>query len=95
VIHFSDGDDLHARPAEERFVGDEDLSAVNVAHLDRHPHLLAEQVHDRAAGDAFQDVGRYRRGDGYAIAHHEKVLSAALGNVAVVVEHERLVKPKP
>src|SRR5204862_6676318 len=43
--------------------------------------------------DALEDVVRHGRSDEGAVADHEQILGAALGDVTIVREHDRLVEP--
>ena len=57
-----------------------------------HAQLLARQADDGVARDADEDVVRVRRRDQLAVLDDEDVLAAALGDVAVAGEHDRLVE---
>ena len=89
AVDLADGRDLGRGAREEGLVGDVDLVAADapLAHLDA---LLARQPDDRVARDAVEGRGQLRRVQ-HAVAHDEDVLAAALGDVALGVEQQRLV----
>src|SRR5215813_7799706 len=81
TVHAEDGCDLVAAAAEEGLVGHVDLGAIDLLLLHGDPHLLPEQLHERHASDALQDIRRGGWGDHFAPAHHEKRGAGALGDM--------------
>ena len=86
--------DLHHRnhfrgaAGEKTFVGD-----VHVVLRERHfadfNFRRAGHLDHRVARDAFQNAGIDRRRLQYAVAHQEDVVARALGDFALVVQHQR------
>src|SRR5690606_41035335 len=90
IVDLADRRHLGGGASEEKLVG-----AVEVAPGEvRLPHLDAfgpEEVDDRRPGDAVEDSGGDRRREHDSIAGQEQVLAGAFRDVAVGVEHERVV----
>ena len=76
----------------EDFIGNPQFGAVN-GSLDRgNAEFALGQLHHRVAGDADEDVVVAGWGVDHAVVDDEDVFTAALGDMAVVVEHDRLVE---
>src|ERR1035437_9015169 len=73
VVHRCDRRNLRACAAQEDFVGDVELSPVDLAFLDRDLEVLGD-FEDASARDAFEDVVADRRSDQDPVADHEQVL---------------------
>src|SRR5207249_11783492 len=76
------GRDLRPGAAEEDLFGDVQLSPIDLPLFDEDAELGGE-LQDRVTRDAPEDVGRHRRRDKRAVAHHEQIRAAALRDVAV------------
>src|SRR3954466_10071341 len=81
-IDSRDGGDLDPRTAEERFVSDVELGAIDVALFDRNA-LIAGKLQHRAPRDAFQNIAGDRRGNEGAVANEEEVASAPFRDVTL------------
>ena len=91
MVDVDDRRDLGAGAAQERLVARVELAAVDRAHHGLKAHLLARELHERAARDAFEDVVADSRRDELAVAHDEEVLRRALRHGPVDREHDGLV----
>ena len=74
---------------KEGLVGEVDLVARDAPLQDLEAHV-AREADDGVARDALEAGRELRRVD-LAAAHHEEILAAALGHVALVVEQQRLL----
>src|SRR5262245_15390468 len=89
AVDLRDRRDLGAGAGDEALVG-----RVQVVRLDRpldaRDLQAAAEVDDRLAGDTLEDAVDNRWRADLAIADDEEVISRALGDVAEVVDHDRL-----
>src|SRR5919112_4525399 len=89
-IHFSDADHFRRGAREEHLVG----VVQAVAHqalLDHIDSGVARECDYGVTGDAFQNP-RDRRGRDAAALHEKEVLPGALRDVALGIEHDRVVE---
>src|SRR5713226_5108041 len=91
IIHLADRRQLSGRAGHEHLVGDVELVAGE-PFFHHGQTALAADLHDRVAGDPFEDRGQ-RRGLHDAVAHEEDVLPRTFGDVALGVQQDRLVVP--
>src|SRR5918993_1335202 len=91
VVHLDDGRYLEPRPREEDLVCGVELCAVHRTLDNRHPELLARQLHNGVARYALQDVRRDGRCDDLALPDQEDVRRASLGDLAVLGEEDGVV----
>src|SRR5438128_1233240 len=91
-VDRQDRRDLVAAAAEERLVGHVELGAIDLALDHAHAEQLgADRVHQGRARDALEDVCGDGRRDEPALAYHEERRARALGDVAFLVQEERLI----
>jgi len=81
-----------SRTRHEHLVGDVQLCAIDFALHELDAKLIGRQLDDALRGDALENVVGRGRCDQLAIADHEDVFAAALGDVAVLVEHDGLIE---
>ena len=62
--------DLGERSAQEHFVGDIELGAVDLAAFDRDAQMLLSEFGHRGQRDPLQHAAGTRRGDQHAVADH-------------------------
>src|SRR5437879_4935187 len=92
VVDLDYRGDLGAGAAEEELLTGVELRAVDAALDYGQAQLVANHLDQQVAGDALEDVVGDRWGGEDAVFEHEEVLGRALGDVAVVREHDRLVE---
>src|SRR5919112_4124759 len=95
VVHRDDGRDLEPRPGEEHLIGGGELGAVYNPLDDRHPELLAGELHHGVTGYAFEDIGRNRRRDELALPYEEDVGRAGLRDLPVLRQEDGVVVASP
>src|SRR5438067_9981087 len=84
--------DLCAGAAEEELVAGVQLGAVDRSLDDLLSELVADQLDQQPAGHSLQDVVGDRWSDEDAVLVHEEVLGAALRDVPIGGQHDRLVE---
>src|SRR5207244_2721769 len=91
AVDRADRQNLRAGPAEEHFVRDVELRAIDVALLSCDAKRLATEAEDRIARDALENAARGRRGDRDTVADNEQARGAALGDLALGVQQNWLI----
>src|SRR5438067_12241747 len=83
--------DLRPSPTKEQFVARVQLGAVDAPLKHRQVQLLFDNLDQKLACHALEDVVGHRRSDELAVLQHEQVLGRALRHVPVDRQHNRLV----
>ena len=91
VIDLDDWSDLRAGAAEENLVRAVQFRAINLPLAGDDPQFAPGQLDDRIARNAQENVFGRRGRDQFAVDDQEDVFSAALGDVPLMGEHDRLV----
>ncbi len=91
VIDLDYRSDLRACAAENDLVGSIQFGAVNLAFAGNQAQFTPGQLDDCGAGNAQENIFGGRRGNQFAIDDQEDVLSAALGDMSLVCEHNRFI----
>ena len=87
-IQLNDWNDFSGRACQEAFIGGVKVVAIHGAFHHNKPRLTCQFDH-RFPGDPFQNAGINGRGVNFAPTHDEDVISCALCDISLVVEHQR------
>src|SRR5438552_6562457 len=90
IVYFTHRRDLRRGAAQESLVGAVQIVAREAALFDRDPLVLGDPQ-DGLAGDPFENATRDRRRVERSVPHQEEVLAGRLGDIALLVEQDRLV----
>src|SRR5215216_5146506 len=91
VVHLDHRGYLEPHPGEEDLVCGVELRTAHRELYDRHPELLAGQLHNGIARYALKDVSRDGRCDKLALPDQEDVRRASLGDLTVLGEEDGVV----
>ena len=90
-IHFDNRDDFGGGAGEEAFIGIPDIVPGDV-RLNRRNLKGSGNLQGDLAGDAHEGAGMGGRSDEATFVNQEDVIASALGDIALLVEHEALVE---
>jgi len=93
MIDLGHSGHLDGGAGHEQFLANVDLGAIDWSFDHWQFHFILSQFHDRATGDAFQDILSNRRRDEAAVADHENIHGTAFGDMSFLGEDEGIIEP--